>query len=370
MNTLDQLVSENERSQYAREHIPPELRVNPEVRGWIDAGYIHHRAIYTFLESRRLDQILATPLMKAEQRPWYASKGFYTDLLLRICELEKALNLVSLTKEPANRMFRNQLICSIDCFIGVEFEHDEEAQKISNWIPPGKCERTAELRFRPAYAQASTTRSELREGALHSHISLLKNFDNNHLVIEPLLLGGPWLQHIDQKVENELDCYHLDFFENFIEDIAEFSKVREVPRPAPEIWMPFMANVPELEVKRFLCSLLQEGVPKDWPGETSDLFSTNIHLGEKRITGAFLLKGPSNFRPMTVSHLGKNGDQIYRLSQEPANLLVVQHSHEVTEAVRAHLRAFASQPWSQRRFMVIDGSDTYRILKAYGFQGQ
>ena len=68
---------------------------------------------------------------------------------------------------------------------------------------------------------------------------------------------------------------------------------------------------------------------------------------------------------MQPTHLGKNADQIFRLSASPANLLIVQHSHDIGEAVRATLRAFSVMPHMQRHYCFIDGRDTYRLLKAY-----
>jgi hypothetical protein len=69
---------------------------------------------------------------------------------------------------------------------------------------------------------------------------------------------------------------------------------------------------------------------------------------------------------MSLNHLGKNNDQIYRLSQEPANVLFVQHCHDILPAVRATLRAFAVQPGKPRRYCLIDGRDSLRLLRAYG----
>ena len=68
---------------------------------------------------------------------------------------------------------------------------------------------------------------------------------------------------------------------------------------------------------------------------------------------------------MTLNQLGKNNDQIYRLAQEPAELLVVQHCHDITAAVRATLRAFTVTPGALRRYCLIDGKDSFKILKAY-----
>ena len=85
----------------------------------------------------------------------------------------------------------------------------------------------------------------------------------------------------------------------------------------------------------------------------------------QRISTAFLLKGPAKFHPMTPADLEKNGDQIGRLFDEPADLLVLQHCHEVKTAVRKQMRAYAQRMNQPRQFCIIDGYDTLRILQAY-----
>jgi hypothetical protein len=83
------------------------------------------------------------------------------------------------------------------------------------------------------------------------------------------------------------------------------------------------------------------------------------------MTAAFLLKGPARFEPMRLRHLGKNSDQIVRLSDEPGEVLIVQHCHDITPVVRKTIRAFAVQPSLPRRYCCIDGRDTLRLLHAY-----
>ena len=109
----------------------------------------------------------------------------------------------------------------------------------------------------------------------------------------------------------------------------------------------------------------EPNIPKDWGGESSDLFTSRLLVDDQRVSSAFLLKGPSRFHPMTPSDLGKNGDQIGRLFDEPADLLILQHCHEVGNGVRRQMRAYAHQMGNPRRFCIIDGYDTLRILAAY-----
>ena len=68
---------------------------------------------------------------------------------------------------------------------------------------------------------------------------------------------------------------------------------------------------------------------------------------------------------MTPAMCGKNGDQIYRLAKSGADISVVQHSHLVGPAVRKTLRSMVVTPGRTRKFCVMDGQATYRLLKAY-----
>lgn len=153
------------------------------------------------------------------------------------------------------------------------------------------------------------------------------------------------------------------------EAIDSFVLARNEPHPVKGD-LQLLKDVPEAEVKRAFASIVSEQtVPKDWGGEQSDLFTSHVQLQGRRVPTAFVFKGPAQFRPMTMAQLGHNGDQLVRLAQEPADLLVLQHCHEVTPAVRVVLRALCNQVGSTRRCTVIDGYDTLRILRAYAHCG-
>ncbi|WP_146153619.1 hypothetical protein [Adhaeribacter arboris] len=147
-------------------------------------------------------------------------------------------------------------------------------------------------------------------------------------------------------------------------DIDEFTNIKSI-EVEDEEWQEYMSKISESDVKGKLCEILKEIPSKDWGGESNDLFATQIHQSGRRTTAAFVLKGPSKFGEMKLTHLDKNADQIFRLAQSPAKLLIVQHSHNIGEAVGATLRAFAVSPHNPRHYCLIDGRDTYKILKAY-----
>jgi len=129
-----------------------------------------------------------------------------------------------------------------------------------------------------------------------------------------------------------------------------------------------LKSVPEQEVKRALAALIGEPVvPADWGGEVNDLYTSRLMVDGRQQSAAFLLKGPARFSPMTIAHLGKNGDQLTRLARSPADVLVLQHCHHIRPEVISYLQDVTSNFRHVRRYLVLDGPDTYRLLSAAGY---
>jgi hypothetical protein len=158
---------------------------------------------------------------------------------------------------------------------------------------------------------------------------------------------------------------HSFGLEVHVNEFESFRHVRTEPRPL-RVDLSELRRVPEVEVKAAFGRILgEQSIPKDWGGERSDLFSAHVMIKGARKSAAFIFKGPSKASPMTIKHLGKNGDQILRLFTEPAEVLVIQHCHEVTPPVRELLRVVANQIGRPRQYCIIDGYDTLRVLRAY-----
>lgn len=158
-----------------------------------------------------------------------------------------------------------------------------------------------------------------------------------------------------------------DMLELRLVQIDQFSNVDFAWNPSKAEFNK-MESISEDSVKELFCKLFSEvDKPKDWGGEESDLFTGNISLSGVRHTAALLLKGPSKFHEMKPTDCGKNGDQIYRLFNIPADIYIIQHCHKVSPAVRKTVEAFTLTQHSRRsRFAIIDGYNTCRILKANG----
>jgi streptomycin 6-kinase len=72
---------------------------------------------------------------------------------------------------------------------------------------------------------------------------------------------------------------------------------------------------------------------------------------------------------MRPSHLGSSADQDLRLLTEPAELFVVQFNGRIDSSVVQRVRITAdyhARARGKTLLAFIDGTDTARILKAYG----
>lgn len=327
----------------------------------IDPGFVHHRKIATVIGPNGMAHVDAAIAKLPELPDWMRRvriDHIYTEAMVLYCS---ALEIPTLMHFLSSR--KGTLFCST-----VELEPVPDLytveRAVSRVITPGIDEPLVELEYSTKHVVADTTRLELGKGGPVAVIAQLHQFADGRLVFHPLLMGAPWLNDRSaKKVLTGPEWFSYDFFEVFPEDIDEFRLVREVELPDK---FDVMKDISESAFKQCLGEILGDATGKDWGGETSDHFAAHLHLNGKATTGAFLLKGPARFTPMGLNHLGKNNDQLYRLAQEPAHLLLVQHCHDITSPVRATLRAFAVQPGAPRRYCLIDGRDSLRILTAYG----
>lgn len=147
-------------------------------------------------------------------------------------------------------------------------------------------------------------------------------------------------------------------------DIGQFSGI-DFASPLTQAGLEAVLTVPEDTVKHAFARLIGESyVPKDWGGERSDLYTSRVFARGRQVSAAWLFKGPGYPRPMDVRALGKNGDQINRLFSEPAELLVIQHCHQIKTEVVGMMDSYAHDARRLRSYMIIDGADTGRILSS------
>jgi hypothetical protein len=327
----------------------------------IDPGFVHKRKIQTILGNkwmRHVDEGIHSLPQLPEWQKVIRIDHIYKDNILKFCEIVGIKTLEeALATEPGVGM----LICSTETLGPCKNVYDSE-RAVNVWVPRGKYPKNVEFHYSTQHVYASTLREHLYKGSEISIVAELREIEDDLLVFHPILMGFPWLRAEVRDWEFKAQTWRYRFFENFIEDFDEFSKVRDIHRPKD---IKPMRNISEHAFKKCLATVLGDQTSKDWGGESSDHFTSNLHLDGRRVTAAFLLKGPAWFAPMGLNHLGKNNDQIVRLAQEPAEVPIVQHCHEIKPAVRSTLRAFSVKPFGSRRYCLIDGKDSLRFLIAY-----
>lgn len=216
-------------------------------------------------------------------------------------------------------------------------------------------------RYHPEHLVSSSAWSTLTGQTRLFLFGLVTDIKRTTIDISPYVIAS--VVHPDNR-PTIMSGYLSSSMQVFPDSIDAFRGIEELRYPS-EAELEILRSVSEETVKKTFAGILNEShVPKDWGGERSDLFTTRLTVRGERVAAAFAFKGPSHFKPLTLSGLGKNGDQIARLFSEPADLMVLQHCHRITPSVRATMRAFATQIGRLRLFCLIDGFDTLRILRA------
>ena len=330
------------------------------VEHYLDPGFVNFRLVETVVGAAgtaEINRLVATiPASTPDWQMRTRLNHVYTRVALAFCAHIPA---PTLREVLANR--KGPLVCSTEHFGPCPEIYDAARVQI-----PILLDETHDLKpqihLSTEHISSDTTRSQLYEGDLESFIAVVHGIDGDRLILHPLVIGGPWLETTDPAWTDRIVWFAREFYEHFVEDFDQFARVRDVPDPSDFV---IMQSVSEKAFKTCLAEILGDATTKDWGGEQADHYSSHISLNGKRVTAAFLLKGPARFEPMTLNNLGKNNDQVVRLASSPAEVLVVQHCHEITPPVRDTLRAFAVQPSRPRRYCLLDGRDSLRLLMAY-----
>jgi hypothetical protein len=156
-----------------------------------------------------------------------------------------------------------------------------------------------------------------------------------------------------------------------IADIDSFSRVGDIRSEDVEDFANPL-NLLEDIVEQIIAKIIGEVYRiKDWAGENDDMFTAQMMLHGRNVRTSFLLKGSGLKGPLKPKNLGKNGDQITRMMDQPAELFVVQHVNRVDPAVRKQLQDAVIARRVEGNEVAVgtvwDGIDTARLGVAYGF---
>jgi len=336
-----------------------------------DAFFIHQKLIFQLLDSihkRRLENLL----QKAE---------FYSDNLRQVYINQSFTEIIaeyiakSKVKSFEERLFVNETLKKGEL---VWYNNDFYFKGIA------KAEENFKKGKSPAYSEFHITLKQYSDKSIigkfnfeHVHwssaldrlsghktkfmLAYIDEIKDDEIALRPIFIADRLLK---EDVVYEYDSYSLRID---IGDIDEFKKIKNISNTDKGLDLKLNESISEEKIKHEIAEIINENnVPKDWGGENSDLFTNHIHINGKRYNAAFLLKGPAKFHPMTVRDLGANGNQIVRLFDEPADILILQHCHYVRQEIYKTMDAFASRFDNIRQYCIIDGIDTQRLLKAYG----
>ena len=147
-----------------------------------------------------------------------------------------------------------------------------------------------------------------------------------------------------------------------IEDIDSFSRAHKNATKLP--------RMKEERIKKAFASIVGEGGRfKDWGGEKSDLYTNKFRVGGKRRAVAVAFKGHGTAAKLVPGKMGKNGDQIGRLFDEPAEVYLVVYCGQIDSSVVSQMQAFAiakkATLGTKVYFGVIDADDLGRIKAGY-----
>ncbi|MFG0256561.1 MAG: hypothetical protein ACF8GE_01530 [Phycisphaerales bacterium JB043] len=352
-----------ESTESLRSDTDPEIRLSTPYH-FIDPGFINLRKCFS---------VFGEPYINFYNEHAKKDGDWQDDLRNNHIAVEAALQICSAAKVPvlgelANTPRVGVIFCSTERLEGAPDVYEEGIERVRNKVLlDAETDRTIWLDYGIEHFVASTGRSEQSHESYVSIIGQVRSVSDDALIIHPLIMGAPTFDHWrNSGIPHSLAWYGFDLYQIFPEDIDQFSRIKTIDRESCNDWEETMKELSENFVKEQLATILGDETSRDWGGEQADHYSTSISIGGRRVSAAFLLKGPSKFREMTLEICGKRADQIVRLSKTNADLLIVQHSHDVGIAVRDTLRAFAVQPSNPRRYCIIDGRDTFRILKSYG----
>ena len=149
-----------------------------------------------------------------------------------------------------------------------------------------------------------------------------------------------------------------------LDSIKSFSKVRGVVNSLDT------SSYREETIKKAFQQIVNErGLFKDWGGERSDLYTTQIFLKNTRIPTAIAFKGKGTKGKLVPAKMGKNGDQVGRLFSEPAQLFLIVYNGQIDSSIISQMKAFAIGNTlggnKSIYFGVIDGTDLGRLVSAY-----
>lgn len=147
-----------------------------------------------------------------------------------------------------------------------------------------------------------------------------------------------------------------------IDDIDAFAKAKKVKASR-------LGPTSEKKIKDAFAKLLGDGgIFKDWGGEKSDLYTDKGKVRGKRRPVAIAFKGKGTKGKLVPAKMGRNGDQVGRLFDEPAEAFLIVYCGQIDSSIVSQMKAFAigkALAGQKIFFGVIDADDLGKLAVAY-----
>jgi hypothetical protein len=283
-----------------------------ELGFFIDPSFVNHRKAQTIIGPSGMtcvDQAISQLPSLPEWQRSVRIDHIYAEAMLLLCN---HIGIRPMQDILATRTGRTgQLFCSTELLLPCPAIYDSNSTRaVSIWDNPGSYPVRVEFHYSKRHITGDTLRSRLHDGHLISMIGQLSSDRDDVMVFEPIVMGFPWLVEKGQRPGFDIMWHSYTFYGHTIDDFDEFAKVATVPTPpSPDR----MQAISENAFKTCLAELLGDTADKDWGGEQCDYYSAHLHMKERRVTAAFVLKGPADFRPM--------GLRVYPQSDQVANIM-------------------------------------------------
>jgi hypothetical protein len=227
-----------------------------------------------------------------------------------------------------------------------------------DWLTPTV---SLNLEFSSSDLTSGSARGYLSRTSRQLLFGVIHKVSATEIVAIPYAMGTPTL---NLNLFGEIPAWDR-YNEIWVDEIDSFAAIKGT-RPPSWAQVHILKDIPERAIRQAFQEIIGEPFAEnDWGGEHSDLDTTQLIWSGTRRAAVFAFKGPAKFGVLHPGDMGKNGDQIDRLFHQNADIYVVQHCHKFAASVRNMMRMYATT-MPGRNFVMIDGADTYRILRAYG----
>jgi hypothetical protein len=187
------------------------------------------------------------------------------------------------------------------------------------------------------------------------------DFQGQAVDVHPFIIG-----ELLESLGGDYEPGYAQSVRVYPQQIDAFAMIVDHPKPTLQE-VRVVAGMAEEDVKTALTEIIAEPYkPKDWGGEKSDFVTPRLTINGQPLSAAFILKGRSVPGELHPAKMGKRGDQLLRVFDEPVDLVVIQHVNKIANTIVRYAEALAYNAKAPRRFCVIDGGDTAHILKTYG----